>query len=223
MIIAIDGPAASGKSTIAKKVAQKLNYHYVSTGAMYRVVTLEADRKKVDIYNEGKITKLAQELNIEFSEPQENEKEKVFINKEEVTDKLYTAKVDSCVSYVAKVEGVRKTMVKLQRELSKQGDVVVEGRDIGTVVLPRADVKIFLTASASERAQRRKEELEKKGHNCDLNGLKREIISRDKIDMTRKVSPLVKACDAYLLDTTGKTIDEVVGAAMDIIKLVEKK
>lgn len=222
MIIAIDGPAASGKSTIARIVANNLGYRFISTGAMYRAVTYEAISKKIDIYNETDTAEIAKKTKITFKKEPGDKTEKVVVNSHEVTDKLFTPKVDSSVSYVSRVPGVRKMMVKQQRELAKEGNVVVEGRDVGTVVLPHADVKLFLTASAAERAKRRQAELEKKGHICDLQGLKRELVSRDRIDSTRKISPLAKACDAYLIDTTGKTVDQVVDTAMEIIKLASR-
>lgn len=224
MIISIDGPAASGKSTVAKKVAENLGYRFISTGAMYRAVTYEAICKKIDIYDEEKTVKLAKEIKITFSESSKHPiNEKVFVDGSEVTDQLFTPRVDSSVSFVSKIPGVRKTMVKQQRDLAKEGNVVLEGRDIGTVVLPSADIKLYLTASAAERAKRRKVELEGRGHMCDLESLKRELINRDRIDSTRRVSPLAKACDAYLVDTTGKTIDQVVDTAMEIIRITGKK
>jgi cytidylate kinase len=222
MIIAIDGPAASGKSTVAKIVAENLGYRFISTGAMYRAVTYQAINKKIDIYDEKKTTDLAEKIKISFKK-EPDLTEKVFVDNQEITQELFTPKVDSSVSYVSRIPGVRKMMVKQQRKLAKEGNVVLEGRDVGTVVLPKADVKLYLTASAAERARRRKTELDKRGHVCDLQSLKRELVSRDRIDSTRKVSPLIKACDAYLIDTTNKTLDQVVDTAMEIINLSGKK
>jgi len=219
MIIAIDGPAASGKSTIAREVAKKLNYKYVSTGAMYRAVTYRLLKEKADVYDQKASAGIAKKYKVTFKKTKEHpQTERVFIDAQDVTDFLFSPKVDSTVSFVAKNPGVREQLVNHQRQLSKQGDVVMEGRDIGTVVLPQADVKIFLTASAKERARRRKEELEKRGHVCDEQRLKRELIYRDKIDTTRRVSPLTKACGAFLIDTTGKTIEEVIDLVMRIVK-----
>lgn len=224
MIIAIDGPAASGKSTVAKEVANKLGYRYISTGAMYRAVTLKAIENKIDIYNEPQISELAESIKISFAPPvKNNHKEKVSVDGEDVTDRLFTRKVDSSVSFVSRIEGVRKMMVRQQRQMAKDGDVVLEGRDIGTVVLPKADVKIFLTASAAERAQRRKKELHGRGHVCNVESLKREIVNRDRLDATRAISPLAKACDAFLIDTTGKKVNEVVKQVLEVIDLSGKK
>jgi cytidylate kinase len=218
MIIAIDGPAASGKSTIAREVAKKLNYRFVSTGAMYRAITYRVLKEKLDVYDEKAPARIAQKYNVSFSKVKDHPQERVFIDSEDVTDFLFTPKVDSTVSFVARNPGVREQLVNQQRELSKPGDVVMEGRDIGTVVLPQADVKIFLTASTGERARRRKIELEKKGYTYDEQRLKRELVYRDKIDTSRKVSPLAKASGAYLLDTTDKTIEEVIDLVMEIVK-----
>jgi len=219
VIIAIDGPAASGKSTIAREVAKKLNYKFVSTGAMYRAVTYRVLKEKADVHDDVAPAAIAQRYKVTFKKTKEHpQAERVIIDSQDVTDYLFSPKVDSTVSFVAKNPGVRDQLVSQQRRLSKQGDVVMEGRDIGTVVLPQADVKIFLTASAKERARRRKEELEKKGHICDEQRLKRELVYRDKIDTTRRISPLTKACGAFLIDTTGKTIEEVIETVMKIIK-----
>lgn len=219
MIIAIDGPAASGKSTIARKLARRLKYKYISTGAMYRAVAYRALKEKADVYDEKAPAMIAQKSPISFKKTKEHpSEERVYIDNEDVTDSLFTPKVDSTVSFVARNAAVRQQLVKQQRRLSKQGDVVMEGRDIGTVVLPQADVKVFLTATAKERARRRKKELERRGHYCSEERLKRELIYRDKIDTNRKVSPLTKACGAFLIDTTGKTVDQVVDLVMQVIK-----
>ncbi len=218
MIIAIDGPAASGKSTIAREVAKKLNYKFISTGAMYRAITYRVLQEKLDVYSEQAPVRIAQKYQVTFKASQEQPtQQRVFINNEDVTDKLFTPKVDGNVSFVARNPGVRDELVRQQRQLGKSGDVVMEGRDIGTVVMPKADVKIFLTASARERARRRKQELEKSGHYCDEDRLKRELIYRDKIDSSRKTSPLVKSCDAFAIDTTNKTIDQVIDTVMEIV------
>ncbi len=219
MIIAIDGPAASGKSTIAREVAKKLNYSFVSTGAMYRAVTYRVLKEKTGAYNEDALAEIAKKFEVNFKRDADNRYgERVFIDGEDVTEHLFSPEVDSTVSLVARNPKVRKTLVRQQRELSKKGNVVMEGRDIGTVVLPEADYKIFLTASARERALRRKIDLEKKGYQLDEERLKREIVNRDKIDSTRKHSPLAKAGGAFLIDTTNKTIDQVVDLVMEIIQ-----
>lgn len=216
MIIAIDGPAASGKSTIAREVAKKLNYKFVSTGAMYRAVTYKALAEKIDISDEQAPARIAKKYSVSFEKAAK--KERVFIDGEDVTDHLFEPKVDSTVSLIARNPGVREQLVQQQRILSKQGNVVMEGRDIGTVVLPKADFKIFLTASARERARRRKKELEKRGHYVNEERLKRELVYRDKIDSTRKTSPLTKPGGAYLINTTDKTIGQVIDLVMETIK-----
>lgn len=221
MIIAIDGPAASGKSTIAKMLANRLNYHYVGTGAMYRAITYKIIEAKIDVCSEQAASDFAKKIIVSFTDSKTAGEEHVLANNDDVTDKVYTPKVDSLVSYVSKIAAIRKMMVHQQRELAKKGNVVMEGRDVGTVVLPKADVKIFLTATAGERAKRRHSELKNKGHFCDEKFLKREIISRDRLDSTRKLSPLKKACDAFLVDTTGKNIDQVVEAVGKIIERVK--
>ncbi len=219
MLIAIDGPAASGKSTIAREVAKKLNYKFISTGAMYRAITYRVLKDKIDAYNEEAPAKIAKKYGVSFQKTKDHpEEERVFIDNEDVTEYLFTPEVDSAVSLVARNPQVRKELVRQQRRISSQGNMVMEGRDIGTVVLPEADFKIYLTATAKERALRRKKDLEKKGYYLDEERLKREIVYRDKIDSTREHSPLVKAGGALLINTTNKTIEQVIDMVMDIVK-----
>jgi len=218
MIIAIDGPAASGKSTVAKEVAKRLGYKYIDTGAMYRAVTWKALKEKLDITNEDALVALARGSNIEISDLK-NTHYTVTIDGEDVTGAIRSPKVSAAVSTVSKVPGVRNALVKKQRSYADYyPNMVVEGRDIGTVVFPDADIKIFITASPMERARRRYRELKEKGHKIDLSTVERDIITRDKIDSTRPVGPLTKAPDAHVIDTTNKTIGQVVQQIIDLIK-----
>lgn len=211
MIIAVDGLAASGKSTVAKAVAKKMSYEYMDTGAMYRALTWKALEKKVDIFDEEALVRLANLTRIYFSNGG-----KVFVDGVDVTEEIRSPKVSNAVSIVSRVPDVRRIMVKQQRAAAKDKNVVVEGRDIGTVVFPEAEVKIFLTAVPRERARRRKVELEGKGHGVDIISVEREILSRDQIDSTRPAGPLLKAPDAHVIDTTDKNVGQVV---KEVLKL----
>lgn len=208
LTIAIDGPAGAGKSTVARRVAQRLGYLYIDTGAMYRALTLAAQRRGVSPHDENALAKLARTLTIAFAP--DGDGQRVLLNGEDVTDAIRTPVVTADVSYVARHPLVREAMVEKQRELAKNGGVVMDGRDIGTYVLPKADVKIYLTASIDERALRRQREMAARGYQVDLDTVKEEIARRDRLDAEREVAPLQKAEDARLLDTTGMTVDEVV-------------
>jgi len=205
MVIAIDGLAASGKSTVAKAVAKKMGYEYVDTGAMYRALTWKALEEKVDIFDEEALVRLAKLTRIYFSDGG-----RIFVDGVDVSEEIRSPRVNNAVSIVSRVPDVRRTMVKQQRAAAKGKNVVVEGRDIGTVVFPEAEVKIFLTAVPRERARRRKVELEGKGHRMDVISVEREIISRDRIDSTRPAGPLLRAPDAHVIDTTDKDAGQVV-------------
>lgn len=213
--IAIDGPAAAGKSTVAKIVARKLSYVYIDTGAMYRTLTYAALEQGIDLENEEQLMKVTENVNITF---QYNETTQlVFLNGQDVSEVIRTPEVTSQVSIVAKHRLVREEMVRRQQLLSEQGGVVMDGRDIGTHVMPNAEVKIFMLASVEERAERRHLENIQKGFSSDLEKLKEEIALRDKLDSEREVSPLKKADDAVELDTTSLSIDEVVEKIMSIV------
>ncbi|MDI6892770.1 MAG: (d)CMP kinase [Actinomycetota bacterium] len=214
MIIAVDGLAASGKSTVAKAVAKKMSYEYMDTGAMYRALTWKALEKKVDIFDEEALVRLANLTRIYFSNGG-----KVFVDGVDVTEEIRSPRVSNAVSIVSRVPDVRRIMVKQQRAAAKDKNVVVEGRDIGTVVFPEAEVKIFLTAVPRERARRRKVELEGKGHRMDVTTVEREIISRDRIDSTRPAGPLLKAPDAHVIDTTDKDVEQVVEEVLKLAHL----
>lgn len=214
--VAIDGPASAGKSTIAKILATKLNFVYVDTGAMYRTITLAAKKNGIAYNDEEKIKKLLSQTEIRF-EPG-TPVQRVFLNDTDVTDEIRSAEVTNNVSVVASFADVRSNLVNRQREIANSNSVIMDGRDIGTTVLPEADIKIFLVASVDERAQRRYKENVAKGMTTDLETLKHEIEARDYKDSHRQISPLTQAKDAILVDTTGQSIDEVVSKIANIIE-----
>ncbi|UQF70895.1 (d)CMP kinase [Vagococcus lutrae] len=216
MQIAIDGPASAGKSTVAKILAKKLGYVYCDTGAMYRALTYMALMNKVSLADEKRLVSLLDEMTISFR--QEADGQRVLVNHQDVTDEIREANVSQNVSEVSAHSGVREALVRQQQEIAAQSDIVMDGRDIGTIVLPNAPVKIFLIASVAERAQRRYEENKAKGMTVELGQIKKEIEERDYKDTTRKVSPLVKAEDAIELDTTGLSIEQVVEKIEQIIQ-----
>jgi len=213
--IAIDGPAAAGKSTVAKIVAEKLSYIYIDTGAMYRALTYKAIANQLDLNDQEALMDCLLATKIELK-PSENG-QLVFIDHTNITDEIRTSEVTNSVSYVAIHHKVRGEMVKRQQSFAKNGGVVMDGRDIGTHVLPNAEVKVFLRASVEERAVRRHAENLQKGFPSDLNILKEEIAARDKIDSEREVAPLKKADDATEIDTTSLTIPEVVEKIMLLV------
>ena len=216
--IALDGPAGSGKSTIAKLVAHQLHYTYIDTGAMYRAITLKALRRGVDLNESEQITRLAEQTAIELQYQPSGDGSilKVLLDGEDVSDAIRSLEVTNNVSVVAAVPGVRAALVKLQQQMAREGGVVMDGRDIGTVVLPNAELKIFLTASVAERGRRRWLELQAKGVLVELEDLIQQIERRDYIDSHRETDPLRQAPDALLLDTTDLTIDQVVRKVMDL-------
>ena len=213
--IAIDGPAGSGKSTVAKLVAKKLGFLYVDTGAMYRAVTLKALQNNVDFNEECKIINLVKNTKITFS-INDKGNQAVLLDDADVSKEIRMPEVTNTVSYIARIMGVRKALVKLQQSLGEENSVVMEGRDIGSVVFPKAFLKIYLTASIEERARRRFEENKIKGINTDLETLKGEIAERDLIDSTRKESPLIKVSDAEEIETDNLSITEVVDKIVDV-------
>jgi cytidylate kinase len=206
--IAIDGPAASGKSTTAKLVANKLGYLHIDTGAMYRALTLKALDEKIDLGKREDIVHLAQTSAIRLEI--EGGTTKVFLDGEEVTKRIRTQQVTRAVSTVSSYKGVRDVMVRAQQKMAENGGVVLEGRDIGTVVLPNAELKIFMIACVEERARRRKKDLALVGIDADQEDLVNEIAVRDQKDSTREASPLRKASDAIELDTSNLTIEDQV-------------
>ena len=213
--IAIDGPAAAGKSTIAKIVAKKLSYVYIDTGAMYRALTLKALNESINLEDELALEEILNKTTIQLV-PTENGQQ-IILDGEDVTDAIRQPEVTNNVSVVSMPKKVREEMVRRQREFAVNGGVVMDGRDIGTAVLPNAELKIFMIASVLERAERRFAENQTKGIHTPLSTLMDEIARRDKLDSEREVSPLVKANDAIELDTTSMTISEVVDYIMSIV------
>ena len=207
MIIAIDGPAGSGKSTVAKLVAKKLKYRYIDTGAMYRSVAWTAQKKGMDLADETAMAEIAKNLEIEFV-PGVNG-QSVLVNGENATAHLKNETVGKGAAAVAAQESVREILVARQRQIGEAGDVVMDGRDIGTVVFPQSDKKFFFVADAEERGRRRYEELKSKIPDLDLKNIIEEIRQRDHEDCNRKISPLVRAEDALEVDTTRLSIEEV--------------
>ena len=206
--IAIDGPAASGKSTTARLLAQKLGYLYIDTGAMYRAATLSVLRAGIDVHDEQAVVDHVR--NIKISLKIVDGIQRTFLNDEDVSDQIRTPQINQVISVISSYPGVRKVLIEQQRELAKEGGVVMDGRDIGTVVLPDAELKVFLVASIKERARRRQLDLERQGIKMELEEIEKEIAQRDKLDSSRAQSPLKKADDARELDTTDLTINEQV-------------
>ena len=214
--VAIDGPAGAGKSTIAKSLSKKLGVIYVDTGAMYRAMALYLIREGVSASDAAAISSKCNtaDISIRF----ENGEQQVVLNGENVNGFIRTEEVGNMASSSSPNPDVRKKLVELQRKLASEKSVVMDGRDIGTVVLPNAKVKIYLTASSAVRAKRRYDELTAKGETCDLAKIEADIIERDHRDMTREISPLKQADDAVLVDTSDMTIDEVENRLMEIVR-----
>ena len=215
--IAIDGPAGAGKSTIAKMAAKKLDFIYVDIGAMYRAMALYFLRREIDAKDEKKIAEACEHINVTIAY-QEGEQQ-VLLNGENVNAFIRTEEVSMMTSNTSKYPAVREKLLYLQRELAAANNVIMDGRDIGTCVLPDAELKIYLTASASERAKRRYLEQKERGVESDLAQIERDIIARDEQDMNREIAPLKQAEDAIYLDTSDMTIEEVV---TKIVSLVQK-
>ncbi|MFD1030884.1 (d)CMP kinase [Metaplanococcus flavidus] len=216
--IALDGPAAAGKSTIAKIVAEKLGYIYIDTGAMYRAITLKALNAGIDLASSERTGQLLRNTQIDLQPSEEGQL--VFLDGKNVTEDIRSQAVTSAVSLIASHESVRERMVELQQQLASGRGVVMDGRDIGTHVLPNAELKVYMSATVEERARRRYEENTERGFDTPLADLQKEIAARDKMDSEREVSPLRQADDALYLDTTNLTIEQ---AAADILKLAEER
>ena len=214
--IAIDGPAGAGKSTIAKRLAKELGFIYVDTGAMYRAMALYFLRSGIAKEDEAAISKVAREVDVTIR--YENGEQQVLLNGENVNGLIRKEEVGNTASVTSAYGEVRKKLVELQQQLAEQADVIMDGRDIGTVVLPKAQVKIYLTASVETRAKRRYDELTEKGQNCELKEIEQDIADRDYRDMHREISPLKQAEDAVLVDSSHMGIEEVVETIKSIYK-----
>ena len=210
--IAIDGPAGAGKSTIAKLVAKRMGYIYVDTGAMYRAIAHFLVTNNIDIENEEELVKACESISVSIQ--YENDAQQVYLNGENVTPFLRTEATGNMASKSSAKAPVRAALLDLQRNMAKEYNVVMDGRDIGTNVLPNAEVKIYLTASSKERANRRYKELIAKGENADFDKIEADIIERDERDMNRDIAPLKQAEDAVLVDSSDMGIEEVVSAIM---------
>jgi cytidylate kinase len=218
LVVAIDGPAASGKSTTAKLVADRLGYIYVDTGAMYRAMTLKVLQQRLDLHDAAGIIALAKNTEIRFS--RDGSRLRIMLDGSDVTEAIRKPAVTSAVSAVSALQQVREMMVREQRRIGMEGGVVLEGRDIGTVVFPDADVKIFMVADVSQRAKRRRKDLQQQGIEVEVDQLQKEILDRDRKDSQRDVSPLKQANDAVIVDTSELTIDQQVELILHQIKSV---
>ncbi len=214
--VAIDGPAGAGKSTIAKLLAKKKGYIYVDTGALYRGLAIYFLDKGIKAGDTAAVIETVKDADVKIS--YEDGVQQVYLNGKNITSRLRSEEAGRMASATAKIPEVRQKLLMLQKNLAKDQDVVMDGRDIGTCVLPEADVKIFLTASVETRAKRRYDELIEKGESCDIKVIAEDIKKRDQQDMTRKTAPLKQAEDAYLLDSSDMTIEEVVKAIADLCK-----
>ena len=216
--VAIDGPAGAGKSTLARAAAKRLSYIYVDTGALYRSIALNAVRNNVEISNSGEIEKMLEKTKIELKFI--NDEQRVFLNGEDVSDKIRTSEISMAASSISALPAVRSFLLELQRELARKNNVIMDGRDIGTVVLPNAQVKIFLTASPECRAKRRYDEYIAKGKQESYDDILESIKQRDYNDSHREIAPLTAADDAVMVDTSDDTPQQSVER---IVKIIEEK
>lgn len=219
LIVAIDGPAGAGKSTVARRVAQALNYLYLDTGAMYRAVALKALQTKVDPEDEEALARLARETEISLAA--RDDRVVVLMDGRDVSDQIRDPAVGAIVARIAGFPDVRRELSRKQRELALRGSTVLEGRDTGSHVVPEAHVKIFLTADPEERVRRRHRELQARGYGTDMETVSQEIAQRDLLDTTRAVAPLVQAPGAHVIDSTHLSIDEVVDRIIDLCRTAQ--
>jgi cytidylate kinase len=224
LVIAIDGPAAVGKSTMGKLIARELGFLYIDTGAIYRAITWKVLKNNINIKDEDMISNLISDtcITIERTNCKSlNDYYHIFVDGEDVTEEIRNPRIDQNVSQIARLPKIRKQLIYLQRKLAEKGNIVMEGRDIGSIILPQADIKFYFTASEEERIKRRYKELINKGYIIDYEVVKTQITKRDKIDSKRKYAPLIKAKDAILIDSTEKSIEEVKDKILKIIKNIE--
>lgn len=212
LVIAVDGPAGAGKSTVAKIISKKLNINYIDTGAMYRAITYKAIRENINIQDEKSLIKIAENTQIDFKE------NNIYLDGKIINEEIRQPIVSSNVSQVAQIKEIRQIMVDLQRKMGEKYSVVMDGRDIGSYVFPNATFKFYLTAGVYERAVRRHKELSEKGYDVNLDDIVKDIENRDKIDSERDFAPLIKCDNAIEIDTSNKSIDEVV---LDIMKHIK--
>lgn len=217
MIIAIDGPAGAGKSTVAKILAQRMGFLYIDTGAMYRALTLKIIEENIGVSDIPAIVELASRTNIDLAYDSDGSL-KVLLDSRDVSSQIRQPRITKLVSDIAKIKDVREVMLKLQRELGRQGNAVLDGRDIGTVVFPNADRKFYIDAKFLERVRRRYKELIDAGQHVTQGEIDSDLRNRDTIDTTREVAPLKKAGDAIYIDTTAMSIEEVVERVLKEIK-----
>ncbi|MEO0130580.1 MAG: (d)CMP kinase [candidate division WOR-3 bacterium] len=220
-IVAIDGYAGSGKSTIAKEVAKRLNFFYLDTGAMYRAITYKIIKEKIDYRNEQELNRILKNLKIDFKK--EDKQTRIYLNGEDVTNEIREPKVEKLVSPISAIKAVREKMVKLQRNIARQKNIIAEGRDITSVVFPKADLKIFVDCELKERTKRRFKEAKEKGYKISFSEVLKNLIIRDKIDQERKYSPLRKTADSIYLNTTNLTIEEEIDLVKSLIEYLLKK
>ncbi len=217
--IAIDGPAGAGKSSAARLIAKEMNYTYIDTGAMYRAIALQVIRQGIDIHDEQRMKKMLSEISIDLAYTEDGQQQ-IFLNGEDVSLEIRKPDVGNLASPVSQIPLVREILVHLQKQLALNGGVVMDGRDIGSNVLPNAECKIYLTADVAERARRRWLELQAKGSNATLEQVQADIEQRDKNDCERKLNPLVKVADAHLIDSTNLSLAEVVQTVVRLAKAV---
>ncbi|MBI5117132.1 (d)CMP kinase [Candidatus Poribacteria bacterium] len=221
IVVAIDGPAGAGKSTVAKLVARRLSLLYIDSGAMYRAVAWKALTTKTDISDARIVAELARQMKIELAPADRGAR--VFADGKEITHLIREPEVTEASSRIATIGAVREVLVRQQQEMGRTRGVAMEGRDIGTVVFPDTPFKFYLDASSRERARRRKNDLERAGHNVELEDLEREVVARDRRDMTRAVGPLRKVEDALVIDTTAMSIEQVVEVIVEHVHTIRKE